>query len=61
MNPRKMRNQQIYYATMKTASKQLSCALSKELRKKYGKELLLKGMDWGRRRKLLLNKEWKII
>lgn len=37
MNPRKMRNQQIYYATMKTASKQLSCALSKELRKKYGK------------------------
>ena len=37
MNPRKMRNHQIYYATMKTASKQLSCALSKELRKKYGK------------------------
>ena len=37
MNPRKMRNQQIYYATMKTASKQLSCSLSKELRKKYGK------------------------
>ena len=37
MNPRKMRNQQIYYATMKTASKQLSCTLSKELRKKYGK------------------------
>ena len=37
MNPRKMRNHQIYYATMKTASKQLSCSLSKELRKKYGK------------------------
>ena len=32
-----MRNHQIYYATMKTASKQLSCSLSKELRKKYGK------------------------
>ena len=37
MNPRKMRNHQIYYATMKTASKQLSCSLSKDLRKKYGK------------------------
>ena len=37
MNPRKMRNHQIYYATMKNASKQLSCALSKDLRKKYGK------------------------
>ena len=36
-HPRKTRNQQIYYATMQTASKQLSCALSKELRKKYGK------------------------
>ena len=36
-NPRKTRNQQIYYASIKTASKQLSCALSKELRKKYGK------------------------
>jgi large subunit ribosomal protein L24 len=45
MNPRKMRNQQIYYATMKTASKQLSCTLSKELRKKYGKRSarILKG------------------
>ena len=32
-----MRNHQIYYATMNTASKQLSCALSKDLRKKYGK------------------------
>ena len=37
MNPRKMRNHQIYYATMKTASKQLSGSLSKDLRKKYGK------------------------
>ena len=34
---RKPRNQQIYYAAMQTASKQLSCALSKDLRKKYGK------------------------
>ena len=38
MNPRKMRNNQIYYATMKTASKQLSGSLSKDLRKKYGKK-----------------------
>jgi len=37
MNPRKMRNKQIYYATMQNASKQLSCSLSKDLRKKYGK------------------------
>ena len=37
MNPRKMRNNQIYYASMKTASKQLSGSLSKDLRKKYGK------------------------
>ena len=36
-HPRKTRNQQIYYATMQRASKQLSCSLSKELRKKYGK------------------------
>ena len=36
-NPRKTRNQQIYYAAIQTASKQLSCSLSKELRKKYGK------------------------
>ena len=36
MNPRKMRNNQIYYATMKTSSKQLSGSLSKDLRKKYG-------------------------
>ena len=35
--PRKTRNQQIYYAAMQTASKQLSGTLSKELRKKYGK------------------------
>ena len=32
-----MRNKQIYYATMKTASSQLSGMLSKNLRKKYGK------------------------
>ena len=32
-----MRNKQIYYATMKTASAQLSGMLSKNLRKKYGK------------------------
>ena len=37
MNPRKMRNHQIYYASMQTASKQLSGTLSKDLRKKYGK------------------------
>ena len=36
-SPRKTRNQQIYYAAIQTASKQLSCSLSKELRKKYGK------------------------
>ena len=32
-----MRNYQIYYATMKKASAQMSCMLSKDLRKKYGK------------------------
>ena len=37
MKPTKMRNKQIYYATMKTASAQLSGMLSKNLRKKYGK------------------------
>ena len=37
MNGTKMRNRQIYYATHKTASSQLSGSLSKELRKKYGK------------------------
>ena len=37
MKPTKMRNKQIYYATMKTASSQLSGMLSKNLRKKYGK------------------------
>jgi large subunit ribosomal protein L24 len=36
-HPRKTRNHQIYYAAMQTASKQLSCTLSKDLRKKYGK------------------------
>ena len=37
MKPTKMRNKQIYYATMKTASAQLSSLLSESLRKKYGK------------------------
>ena len=37
MKPTKMRNKQIYYATMKTASAQLSGMLSKNLRKKYRK------------------------
>jgi len=37
MKPTKMRNYQIYYATMQTASAQMSCVLSKDLRKKYGK------------------------
>ena len=37
MKPTKMRNYQIYYATMKKASAQMSCMLSKNLRKKYGK------------------------
>ena len=37
MKPTKMRNKQIYYATMQTASTQLSSMLSKNLRKKYGK------------------------
>ena len=38
MKPTKMRNKQIYYATMKTASAQLSSLLSESLRKKYGKK-----------------------
>ena len=38
MKPTKMRNKQIYYATMKTASAQLSSLLSEYLRKKYGKK-----------------------
>ena len=38
MKPTKMRNKQIYYATMKTASTQLSSLLSESLRKKYGKK-----------------------
>ena len=37
MKPTKMRNKQIYYATMQTTSSQLSGMLSKNLRKKYGK------------------------
>ena len=35
-----MRNKQIYYATMSTASSQLSSHLSKNLRKKYGKKTI---------------------
>ena len=38
MKPTKMRNKQIYYATMKAASAQLSSLLSENLRKKYGKK-----------------------
>jgi len=38
MKPSKMRNKQIYYATLQTASSQLSGMLSKNLRKKYGKK-----------------------
>ena len=37
MKPTKMRNNQIYRATFHTKSKQLGCALSKDLHKKYGK------------------------
>ena len=37
MKPTKMRNSMIYRATMQTRSKQLGSALSKDLRKKYGK------------------------
>ena len=37
MKPTKMRNKQIYYATNKTRSTQSSCALSNDLRKKFGK------------------------
>ena len=37
MKPTKMRNKQIYYATMQITSSQLSGMLSKNLRKKYGK------------------------
>ena len=37
MKPTKMRNNMIYRATFQTKSKQLGSALSKDLRKKYGK------------------------
>ncbi|HEY5735652.1 MAG TPA: 50S ribosomal protein L24 [Nitrosopumilus sp.] len=37
MKPTKMRNQMIYQATFQTRNKQLGSALSKDLRKKYGK------------------------
>jgi len=40
MKATKMRNKQIYYATMSTASSQLSSHLSKNLRKKYGKKTI---------------------
>ena len=38
MKATKMRNKQIYYATMQTASAQLSSLLSANLRKKYSKK-----------------------
>ena len=37
MKPTKMRNRQIYRATFNVKSKQLTCLLSKDLRRKYGK------------------------
>jgi len=37
MKPTKMRNNQIYQATLQSTSKQLGSALSKDLHKKYGK------------------------
>ncbi len=37
MKPTKMRNRQIYQATLQTRSKQMGSALSKDLHKKYGK------------------------
>jgi len=37
MKPTKMRNHMIFRATFQTRSKQLGSALSKDLRKKYGK------------------------
>lgn len=37
MKPTKMRNQQIFQATLQTRSKQMGSALSKDLHKKYGK------------------------
>ncbi len=38
MKPTKMRNNQIYQATLQTRSKQLGSTLSKDLHKKYGKK-----------------------
>ena len=38
MKPTKMRNRQIYYATLRRSSTQLSSQLSENLRKKYGKK-----------------------
>jgi len=37
MKPTKMRNKQIFQATLQTRSKQMGSALSKDLHKKYGK------------------------
>jgi len=37
MKPTKVRNQQIYRASLTTRSNQLGCHLSKDLRQKYGK------------------------
>ena len=37
MKPTKVRNQQIYRASLRTRSNQLGCHLSKDLRQKYGK------------------------
>ena len=45
MNPRKMRNHQIYYATMQTASKQLSGTLSVRGKLFEGKVVKSKGKD----------------
>ncbi len=45
MKPTKMRNQQIYRAPYAVRSKQVSGALSKELRKKYGKRSVRLTLD----------------
>jgi len=37
MKPTKMRNKQIFQATLQNRSKQMGSALSKDLHKKYGK------------------------
>ena len=45
MKPTKMRNQQIYRAPYAVRSKQVSGALSKDLRKKYGKRSVRLALD----------------